>query len=175
MIFNFRIDFSPVKVQIELFEEGNRLLYSITSINDRQLDRPVQRTRSSIGPIKYISHNERDAVKIPIGATHYCWLNGSDIVESVASNAEANEATMLLFGGLAYLAHDQSDNYHVIEIKRFQPTDSGRLQLNGPTKWRSEYTQALLDQDRFAVGFNYNIPFSTPLFYFYSHYSVVLI
>src|SRR5690348_614594 len=94
-------------------------------------------------------------------------------LENETTGAEANEAAMLLNGALAYLGHHQSDNYRVIQINRFQLTESGRLQFTGPTKWRSEYTQTLLDQDRFVVRFNYNMSFSIPLFYFYSHYSIV--
>jgi len=61
---------------------------------------------------------------------------------------------MLLCGGLAYLDNSQSDNYHVIQINRFQPAESGRLQVTKSIEWQSEYTQILFDHDRFAVGFN---------------------
>ncbi len=166
-IFNFRIDFIPVDIQIEFSREANRSLYLITSINGHQLERPVERTHCPIELTNFASYNECDAVKIPSDATHYCWLNGSNIVESAAINAEANEAAMLILGGLAYLKLDQSGNYRVIQINRFQPTDSGLVQLSGPIKWKSEYTQALVDQNRFAVGFNENLSFSTPFFCFH--------
>lgn len=157
MILNFCIDFKPVNVRIEFPKEGNELLYSITSINGHQLEKPVQRTRGPIGSIEFVSYNEREAVKIPDDATHYCWLNGSNTVESAAIDAEANEAGMLLLGGLIYLNLDQSGNYHVIQINRFHSIDSGRVQLTGPIKWQSEYTQTLLDQNRFAVGLDENM------------------
>jgi hypothetical protein len=154
ILFKSRIDFEPVDIEIELFDKGNRSLYSITSINGRKLKTPVQRTRTPIVPIKFDGGAICDAVKIPNGASHQCWLNGSDILESDATDAEPNEAVMLLCGGLAYLDNSQSDNYHVIQINRFQPTESGRLQVTKSFEWQSEYTHILFDQDRFAVGFN---------------------
>jgi hypothetical protein len=162
ILFKFRTDFEIVDIQIKLFDEGNRFLYSITSINGQKLKRPVQRTRSPIAPIKFDGAAIFDAAKIPNGATHYCWLNGSNIIETDAIDAEPNEATMLLFGGLVYLDGDSTDNCQVVQINRFQPIDSGRFHLTGPVKWKSEYTQTLVNQDRFTVGFNKNISLSTP-------------
>jgi hypothetical protein len=114
----------------------------------------VKNTHSPIAPIKLTGGAAHDAAKIPENATHYCWLNGLDIRESNATDAAANEAVMLLLGALAYLNVDESGNYCVIQINRFHPSDNGRLQFIGPTKWKNEYTQSLFDQDRFAVGLN---------------------
>ncbi len=152
--FEFRTDFQSVDIQIQFSEEGKRHLYSITSINGRQLRRPVQNTHSPIAPIKLTGGAAHDAAKIPENATHYCWLNGSGISGGDATYAAANEALMLLLGALAYLDVDESGNYSVIQINRFHRSDNGRLQFIEPTKWQNEYTQSLFDQDRFAVGFN---------------------
>jgi hypothetical protein len=113
--FEFRTDFQSVDIQIQFSKEGKRLLYSITSINGRQLQRPVQSTHSPIAPIKLSGGAAHDAAKIPENATHYCWLNGADISESDATDVAANEAVMLLLGALAYLDVDESGNYCVIQ------------------------------------------------------------
>jgi hypothetical protein len=174
MLFEFRTDFEPVNIQIQLFVEDNRYLYSITSINGEPLGTPVQRTRCPIAPITLPEGYARDVAKIPDGAKYSCWLNGSPFNENDPNNAEPNEAAMLLLGGLAYLdGNDESGNSHVIQINRFKHFGTGRLQFSGSKTWSSEYTQTLIDQNRFAVGINYNIPFSTPLFCFYS-YSVLV-
>jgi len=152
--FEFRTEFESVDIQIQFSKEGKRLLYSITSINGRQLQRSLKNTHSPIAPIKLTGGAAHDAAKIPENATHYCWLNGADISKSDATDVAANEAVMLLLGALAYLDVDESGNFCVIQVNRFHPSDYGRLQFIGPTKWQTEYTQSLFDQDRFAVGFN---------------------
>lgn len=151
--FEFRVDFESVDIKIALFEQGNGHLYSITSINGRQLETPIQRTRSPIVAINLVGEAIKDAVKLPPGATHQCWLNGSDIIEEGATDTEPNEVVMLLMGGLAYLNSDQLDNRHIIQINRFHFTENGRFKVTKSAQWRSEFIQSLLDQDRFTVRF----------------------
>ena len=154
IVCKFRTDFQPVDIQIKFSDKNNQLVYSITSINGRQLQKPVQNTHSPIAPIKLTGGAAHDVAKIPDDATHYCWLNGPDLTKGDATYAAASEVVMLLLGGLAYLDLDESGNYRVIRINRFHRCDNGRLQFIGPTKWDNEYTQSLINQDRFAVGFN---------------------
>jgi hypothetical protein len=165
ILFKFCIVFKLVAIQIEPFNEHNGLSYLITSINGRRLDKPVKRTRSPVMPMGFDDGVIRRAAKVPDNAKYCCWLNGSDVIEKDAIDAEPNEAIMLLIGGLAFLEKDmRSDNYRAIQINRFQPSESEnesehesgspRIQITKLSHWLNEYTQTLLDQGRFAVGFN---------------------
>jgi hypothetical protein len=155
VLFKFYTDFKPVDINIKFFQEGERHLYSIESIKGRQLARPVQRTRSPIAPVPMDFRNGyiQEVANIPSDASHYCWLNGTDYLEHETIDADPNEAIMLLNGGLVYLDSDDLDSCRIIQILRFDSTENGRFRITKSTQWRSEYTQTLLDQDRFAVEF----------------------
>jgi hypothetical protein len=145
-----------VEIEIQWFEEGQRSLYVITSINGHSsVIEPLQGTRSPIMPINFPSRAVRDACKIPDDATDCCWLNPLNIKQSdAAKKAKANEVAMFLLGGLAYFNRDESGNHKLIQINRFRRIDTGCLKYDEPHRWNSEYTQMLVDQDRFMVKFN---------------------
>ena len=116
----------------------------------------LQAKRSPIVPLNFPGRAVRDAARIPDDAGYCCWLNGVNINQcNAAKSAEANEVAMLLLGGLAYFNRDESGNYKLIQINRFRRIDTGRLMYKQPKRWESKYTQMLVNQDRFAVRFNY--------------------
>ncbi len=145
-----------MEIEIQWFNEGQRSLYVITSINDHKCGTELlQGTRSPIVPINFPGRAVRDAARIPDDATDCCWLNTLNIKHSdVAKTAKTNEVAMLILGGLAYFKRDELGNYKLIQINRFRRIDTGCLKYNEPKRWNGEYTQMLLDQDRFMVRFN---------------------
>ncbi|CAF1655574.1 unnamed protein product [Adineta ricciae] len=146
------LDFVKVNIKIEWFEKDHKYLYKITSINDiLSQNEYLQGTRTSIKAIPFFNESMLDAAKISDGATHYCWLNCVNIEgNTIAKNAKVDEISMLLLGGLAYFKRTELDNdYELIYINRFRQSDNGCLICQNDKPWKSEYTQALDDQDRF--------------------------
>lgn len=119
-------------MEIELFERDNQHCYRIISIDGQQLNVPIERARSPIVllPESFGRGSMKDAANIPSDAKGYCWLNGSNIIENINIDIQSNEVLMLLMGGLAYLDFDQSNNWQVKQINRFQPTEDGRFRRN---------------------------------------------